>query len=75
MDRNTETVILCFFGTTGGILEKHNEETQQLFPKALCTHKQHTLQHTLQHTQHTHILRAHEQWQIGIYGFIYIPKA
>ena len=34
MDRNTETIILCFFGTTGGILE-----TQELFPKAHLTHK------------------------------------
>ena len=34
VDENTETVILFFFGCTGGILE-----TQELFPKAYFTHQ------------------------------------
>ena len=34
VDKNMETDNLCFFGTTGGILE-----TQELFPTAHCTHK------------------------------------
>jgi hypothetical protein len=34
VDRNKETVILCLFGSTGGILE-----TQELVPIAYFTHK------------------------------------